>query len=690
MTDISQPPVHINWTLVVDDGSNATKVFPVTRGSLTIGRATTADIRLDNAHISRHHARLNRQGELLLVEDLNTVNGTFVNGQAITTPYALQPGDLISFGSCTIRVEKGVVPVPPPQAETRAAPYIPAETKSSLNWILLVAAGVVGLSLIALIGVGLYWLVFRNPGTSSLIANSTRQGPDITINQAPTPNSPIPINRAVTVQTLASDPGGVTRVELWVNGRKVDEMDTELVQVAPSLNAALEWLPTLPGVHALEVRAYNEAGVVNIQPVGSFRVVGEANTPTSVPSPSPSPTIVPLLPNVASAEQPTPTLIPPIPTSVRPTPTLIPPIPTSVIPAIPASSQPSLTVNSPTVNVRTGPSTQYDPVGQLRQGAQVEVVGVANVGQGQWWQIPFAAAPDGFGWVSGDPAFVSASNTAIVPVINAPLRPTAVAVAAAPVNSAPSTPLPPTDTPTPTPMPVAAPAAGAIIHAPAGKTLLIISNRSLRNQPALLTLSEGKSVGGGRQIDTPAGQEVKLVLEPDLYRAMWSSPAPRGGFVRSADFVASPNKIVVLWVRPEDRVAEMEEYDQLIGVEAAVSAETATPTPAAAISGYAAPPGKALFIAANRSLNNSFGIVTVSGGSFGGGKEIKLDAGVEIPLEVLPGNYRAIWSSPAPRGNFAAGHDFKISAGEVIITWIVPEAGAVFIQLPGQAPLQIN
>ncbi len=684
MTDT---PVQINWTLIVDDGSNATKVFPVTRDSLTIGRATTADIRLDNAHISRHHARLNRQGELLLIEDLNTVNGTFVNGQAITTPYALQPDDLISFGPCTIRVEKAVVPVSSPQAETQAA-YIPVETVSSPNWFLFVAAGAAGLILIALIGIGLYWFVFRNPGTSSLAANSTRQGPAITINQAPTPNSPVPINRVITVQALASDPGGVTRVELWVNGRKVDEMDTELVQVAPSLNAALEWMPTLPGVHALEVRAYNEAGVVNIQPVGSFRVVGEANTPTPIPSPSPSPTVVPLLPNVASTERPTPTLIPPIPTSVRPTPTLIPPIPTSVIPAIPASSQPSLTVNSPTVNVRTGPSTQYDSVGQLRQGAQVEVMGVANVGQGQWWQIPFAAAPDGFGWVSGDPAFISASNTAIVPVINAPLRPTAVAVAAAPVTSAPSTPLPPIDTPTPTP--TAMPADSTIIRAPAGKTLLIISNRSLLNQPAMLTLSEGKSVGGGRQIDTPAGQEVKLVLEPDLYRAMWSSPAPRGGFVRSADFVASPNKIVVLWVRSEDGITEMEEYDQLLGVQTAVSAETATPTPAAVISGYVAPPGKALFIAANRSLNNSFGVVTFSGGSFAGGKEIKLDAGVEIPLEVLPGNYRAIWSSPAPRGDFAAGRDFKISAGEVIITWIVPEAGAVFIQLPGQAPLQIN
>jgi hypothetical protein len=351
--------------------------------------------------------------------------------------------------------------------------------------------------------------------------------------------------------------------------------------------------------------------------------------------------------------------------------------------------QPFLTVNTPTITVRTGPSTQYNAVGQLVQGTQVEVVGVANVGQGQWWQIPFEAAPSGLGWVSANPAFVSAGNTAPVPVVNVPPRPTATLPAAPSTSFISSTLVPPANTSAP--VPTATPAESFIIRAPAGKTLLIVGNRSLENQPALLTLSEGKSVGGGRQIDTPAGKEVELVLEPDLYRAMWSSPARRGGFVRSADFIAAADKVIVMWIVPEDGITDIEMYDQLItaGGEAA-SAETATPTPAPVIGGYTAPLGKALFIAANRSLNNSYGVVTLSGGSFGGGKEVKLDAGVEIPLELLPGNYRAIWSSPARRGGFTAGRDFKVSTGEVIISWIVPEAGEVFIQFPGQAPLQIN
>jgi hypothetical protein len=95
-------------------------------------------------------------------------------------------------------------------------------------------------------------------------------------------------------------------------------------------------------------------------------------------------------------------------------------------------------------------------------------------------------------------------------------------------------------------------------------------------------------------------------------------------------------------------------------------------------------------VASNRSLNNSFAVLTLSGGSFGGGREVKLDAGVEIPLEMLPGSYRAMWSSPARRGGFTAGLDFKAATGEVIFAWVVPEAGEVYLEFPGQEPLLIT
>src|SRR5688572_5049805 len=131
MTDAPQPPVQVEWKLILDDGSNAVKILPVNRDVLLIGRALTTDIPLDDAHISRHHARLTRQEEQLIVEDLQTVNGTLVNDQSLTKPQALQPGDVISLGPFTIRVEQTVTPVLQSRPETSTYPIPP--TKPQMN-----------------------------------------------------------------------------------------------------------------------------------------------------------------------------------------------------------------------------------------------------------------------------------------------------------------------------------------------------------------------------------------------------------------------------------------------------------------------------------------------------------------------------------------------------------------------------
>jgi hypothetical protein len=681
MMDAVQSPVQIEWKLILNDGSNATKIIPVNRENLVIGRADTADLHLDDAHISRHHARLIRQGEELLVEDLQTINGTYVNGQPVTSPYILQPGDVISLGPFTLSVEKSFIPAPLTYQEART--FRPPAATTKLGIGLLIAAVMASLIFLTFVGVGVYWFIFRNSGESADTATGALNGPTITIRQGPPANSMLPINQKVTVQAIAADPSGVTRLELWANGRKVDEVDTQLVQVAPTLNAALQWTPDSAGLHALEVRAYNEAGLVSLQLVASVTVVGEPNRVNPTLAPIPSPTIVPLLPT--SAAPPTPTLIPDIPTSsIKPTPTLIPDIPTSAAPTAIAPSQAVLTLKAPILNVRTGPGTQYGWLGQLIQGGQAAILGQAEADQGKWWLIRFDAAPGGLGWVSADTNYSTASNIEQVPQVEAPPLPPPVAAAAN--SSAAPAPVTPADV---------APASSAtltgsdVLRAPDGKTLLIVANRSLENQPALLTLSEGKSVGGGKQIDPPAGQEVQLVLEPDLYRAMWSSPARRGGLVRSTDFKAEANKIVVLWFIPEDGQAEIEVYDQLSVNSSATAVPTSTPN--SIVKGeYSAPEGKVILVAANRTLDDSYAVLTVAGGSLGAGKEIRLNGGDEVPLEVTPGYYRLVWSTPAYSGGFFAGREFTVFGGEVVLTWIVPEQGQVFIQFPGYPAEQLK
>jgi hypothetical protein len=93
---------------------------------LQIGRSAGAEGRLgDDPEISRQHARFTRnpQGQLV-VEDLGSTNGTYVNGQRIGGPQVLNPGDTVQMGRSTLSVEGGAaeggataigaVPVMPP------------------------------------------------------------------------------------------------------------------------------------------------------------------------------------------------------------------------------------------------------------------------------------------------------------------------------------------------------------------------------------------------------------------------------------------------------------------------------------------------------------------------------------------------------------------------------------------------
>ena len=53
---------------------------------------------INDAEISRKHARLTFQGGKYVLEDLGSTNGTFVNGQRLAGPVVLKSGDVVSLG----------------------------------------------------------------------------------------------------------------------------------------------------------------------------------------------------------------------------------------------------------------------------------------------------------------------------------------------------------------------------------------------------------------------------------------------------------------------------------------------------------------------------------------------------------------------------------------------------------------
>jgi hypothetical protein len=65
----------------------------------TLGRGEV-EIRLDDPFASSRHARLTRQGGLVVIEDLGSTNGTYLNDQPLSGPQPLHSGDRIRIGDC--------------------------------------------------------------------------------------------------------------------------------------------------------------------------------------------------------------------------------------------------------------------------------------------------------------------------------------------------------------------------------------------------------------------------------------------------------------------------------------------------------------------------------------------------------------------------------------------------------------
>lgn len=125
----------MNITLEIVEGVNAGRQFEVV-GAMEFGRE--AEGRLDDPLASRRHARLGLdERHHLYVEDLESSNGTFVNGNEVYSRTQLEPGDHVLIGTTVIEVRSAeqvarqptaVRPVPPGLAKAPQRPtFIPPE-----------------------------------------------------------------------------------------------------------------------------------------------------------------------------------------------------------------------------------------------------------------------------------------------------------------------------------------------------------------------------------------------------------------------------------------------------------------------------------------------------------------------------------------------------------------------------------
>ena len=87
-----------NAMLVLQRGAEAGRRWPLDRTRiLTIGRGDDCDIALPDRQVSRQHARITWQGDCYELEDLNSKNGTHLNGQEMQGSVPLHDGDEIQI-----------------------------------------------------------------------------------------------------------------------------------------------------------------------------------------------------------------------------------------------------------------------------------------------------------------------------------------------------------------------------------------------------------------------------------------------------------------------------------------------------------------------------------------------------------------------------------------------------------------
>ena len=86
------------FQFVMRSGPTPGVTFPLEGDQLTIGRDASNGVAINDAEISRKHSRLSFQGGKYVLEDLGSTNGTFVNGQRLSGPVVLKPGDVVSLG----------------------------------------------------------------------------------------------------------------------------------------------------------------------------------------------------------------------------------------------------------------------------------------------------------------------------------------------------------------------------------------------------------------------------------------------------------------------------------------------------------------------------------------------------------------------------------------------------------------
>jgi predicted component of type VI protein secretion system len=103
----------MEFRLVIEKNKRRLRAHQLTTKETIIGRRQDCGLCIPSSEVSRRHCVLTIEADKLSVEDLDSVNGTLVNGKRITARQALRSGDRLAVGPIQFLVEFGPAPKPP-------------------------------------------------------------------------------------------------------------------------------------------------------------------------------------------------------------------------------------------------------------------------------------------------------------------------------------------------------------------------------------------------------------------------------------------------------------------------------------------------------------------------------------------------------------------------------------------------
>lgn len=156
---------EVQPVLVGTQGTHAGRRFPVHEDGLLLGRDATCDVVIDDAGVSREHARVLLHNEAVWVQDLGSRNGCSINGRRLTRHKQLGPGDTLEVGAHAFTLELadpfgdqesvstfGAAPPTADALEQTAA--LPTTAQAGSRGLLLA-----GVAVVVVVLTGVAWLV---------------------------------------------------------------------------------------------------------------------------------------------------------------------------------------------------------------------------------------------------------------------------------------------------------------------------------------------------------------------------------------------------------------------------------------------------------------------------------------------------------------------------------------------------